>query len=164
MNITKIDGCTRTIGESQGYIGLPLRDVLINDSVNGENTPAMESAWLPSAEDLAALNAGAPIILRVLGTAHPPVMVEAGAKPEVAFYRAGQCRNDDKALSHTYAELTNGEILPMCIYGWNRSSGHALSIFRGSPGTEGDCKLCAKRVRLNLPPVREGTTHHTRWL
>ena len=76
MNVTKIEGATRTIGESQGYIGLPLRDVLINCTVGGDGTPAMESAWIPTGDDLALLNQGAPIILTVLGTCHPPVMLE----------------------------------------------------------------------------------------
>lgn len=75
MQIIKIDGCTRTIGESQGYIGLPLRDVTLNDSVTGPNSPAMQSAWLPTPEELAAIVAGAPIILTVMGKGHPPVML-----------------------------------------------------------------------------------------
>lgn len=83
---------------------------------------------------------------------------------EIVGYRSGSCRNNDRALSHTYAEMDDGELWPMCIYGWNRDSGHAFSIFRGSVGTEGGCKLCAKRVRLNLQPVTVPVTHHTRWL
>lgn len=81
MEIGRIQGCTRTIGKAQGYHGLPLRDIVINDSVNGPQTPAMETAWLPSPEELAALVAGAPIILRVLGTGHPPVLIYAGDVP-----------------------------------------------------------------------------------
>jgi hypothetical protein len=83
---------------------------------------------------------------------------------DVAFYRAGQCRNDDNALSHTYAEMESGDLWPMCGYGWNRSNGHRFSIFRGAPGSEGDCKICARRVRLNLPPVLEGIERPTRWI
>lgn len=76
MNIIVIEGCTRIIGESQGYLGLPLRDVLQNDSVTGPDKPAMQSAWRPTPEELAALNAGFPIILTVMGRVHPPVMLE----------------------------------------------------------------------------------------
>lgn len=79
MNIAQIEGATRTIGESQGYLGLPLRDVLVNCSVNGEGTPAMMTAWLPTPEELEALNAGKAIILTVLGSRHPPVMMEVSA-------------------------------------------------------------------------------------
>lgn len=42
MNIVKIAGATRTLGESQGYIGLPLRDELQHCSVGGEGTPTMK--------------------------------------------------------------------------------------------------------------------------
>lgn len=82
MEIGRIQGCTRVIGRSQGYYGLPLRDVVINDSVTGPNTPAMETAWFPTPDELMALVAGAPIILRVVGTGHPPVMLFTGDIPE----------------------------------------------------------------------------------
>jgi hypothetical protein len=83
---------------------------------------------------------------------------------EVAFYRSGQCRNNERALSHTYAEMSDGELWPMCGYGWNRSNGRRFSIFRGSPDTEGDCKVCARNVEQNKPPLTEGFEHKTRWL
>lgn len=76
MDITRIEGCTRVIGEAQGYIGLPLRDISIVDA-EGE-TPAMESAWLPSDAEKVAIAAGSPIVLRVLGRGHPPVALYVG--------------------------------------------------------------------------------------
>lgn len=82
MEIGRIQGCTRVIGRSQGYYGLPLRDIVINDTVTGPETPAMETAWLPTPKELEALNAGAPIILRVIGSGHPPVMIYTGAVPK----------------------------------------------------------------------------------
>lgn len=82
MQIGRIAGCTRVIGQSQGYLGLPLRDIIIDDTVNGPGTPAMETAWLPTPAEIAAINAGAPIILRVLGAGHPPVMLYTGEVPE----------------------------------------------------------------------------------
>lgn len=81
MHIGRIEGATRVIGKSQGYLGLPLKDVTINCTVGGEDTPAMETAWLPTPEEIAAIVVGAPVILRVLGTAHPPVMVSVGSAP-----------------------------------------------------------------------------------
>lgn len=81
MLIATIEGATRVIGRAQGYLGLPLRDELINCSVNGEGAPAMVSAWQPTPDELARLNAGASVHLRVLGTQHPPVMVEVGPPP-----------------------------------------------------------------------------------
>lgn len=82
MHIGRIEGATRVIGKSQGYLGLPLRDEVISCSVNGDETPAMTTAWLPTPEELAALNAGAPVHVRILGTIHPPIMVSVGSAPE----------------------------------------------------------------------------------
>lgn len=38
------------------------------------------SAWLPTPDELAALNAGAPVYLEIRGSVHPPVSV--GVKQE----------------------------------------------------------------------------------
>jgi len=79
MIICRIEGATRTLGKSQGYIGLPLRDELINCTVGGEATPSMVTAWEPTPDELARLNAGAKVLLRIIGIAHPPVNLEVGA-------------------------------------------------------------------------------------
>ncbi|WP_211341187.1 hypothetical protein [Paracoccus methylarcula] len=76
-----IEGVTRIIGKHQGYRGLPLRDEMINCTVNGDATPVMVSAWVPTPEELERLNAGASVHLRVLGTAHPPVILDVGDVP-----------------------------------------------------------------------------------
>ena len=76
MIIKRIAGSTRVIGQSQGYLGLPLRDETIVDKATGLETPCMLTAWEPTPDELARLNAGAPVILRVLGRGHPPVMIE----------------------------------------------------------------------------------------
>ncbi len=81
MQIGHIVGCTRELGKSQGYLGLPLRDILIDCTVNGPDTPAMETAWLPTPDEIAAIVAGAPVILRVVGIWHPPVMIYTGEVP-----------------------------------------------------------------------------------
>lgn len=82
MIIGAIPGTTRILGKSQGYLGLPLRDGTVHDTVNGPGTPCMETAWLPTPDELERINAGAPIILRILGTSHPPVSVDVGEVPE----------------------------------------------------------------------------------
>jgi len=82
----------------------------------------------------------------------------------VIGYRGGSCRNNDYALSHTYAMMKNGDLWPMCGYGWNRSNGSRFSIFRWSPGSEGDCAICAKNVRDGKPPIKDGWPHKTKWL
>jgi len=81
MEIGRISGCTRVLGKSQGYYGLPIRDEVMNDSVTGPNTPVMVTAWFPTPDELAAINAGAPVHLRIVGTSHPPVMMAVGEIP-----------------------------------------------------------------------------------
>lgn len=83
MQAMMIAGATRVIGKSQGYIGLPVRDEMTNCTVNGPGTPEMVTAWEPLPDELERLKAGAPILLKILGTQHPPVMVEVGEVPEL---------------------------------------------------------------------------------
>ena len=76
-------------------------------------------------------------------------------------------RNPGEELqhSHLYAVDENHDHVPMCIYGWNRSDGNRLSIFRGYSGYRGLCKICEKRSRLGLPPIQsEKAQHKTKWL
>jgi hypothetical protein len=77
MLIGRIQGTTRVLGKQQGYLGLPLRDVDVECSVSGP-TKAMESAWHPTPKEIELINSGASIILRVMGTIHPPVMLYVG--------------------------------------------------------------------------------------
>ena len=76
-----IEGATRVIGKSQGYNGLAVRDVAVNCSVNGADTPAMQTAWHPAPDELAALNAGAAVVVQLLGSNHPPILVGVGVAP-----------------------------------------------------------------------------------
>lgn len=78
MIINAIEGCTRRIGKSQGYRGLPLRDELV------DGVPQMTSSWQPSPAELAALIAGAPIYVTLLGQVHPPILVHIGPVPEAS--------------------------------------------------------------------------------
>lgn len=41
----------------------------------------MVTAWHPTPDELAALNAGAAVHVRLIGVAHPPIMVEVGEPP-----------------------------------------------------------------------------------
>lgn len=82
MLIGRIAGATRVLGKSQGYLGLPIRDSVVNCSVGGEQTPCMTTAWVPTPAELAALNAGAAIHVTLIGNSHPPIMLEAGPVPE----------------------------------------------------------------------------------
>lgn len=55
--------------------GLPIRDEIIN------GVPFMASAWSPTPEELARLNAGAVIHLYVAGQVHPPIAMNVGVAP-----------------------------------------------------------------------------------
>lgn len=81
MQIGWVFGATRVIGKSQGYLGLPVRDEVVTCKVGGDGTPVMVTAWHPTPAELAALNAGAPVHVRIVGTGHPPIMVEVGEVP-----------------------------------------------------------------------------------
>ena len=74
MIIKRIANFTRILGQSQGYLGLPIRDEIINDKVAGD-IPSMVSAWELTPAELQRLNEGKTIYLRVLGDVHPPVMM-----------------------------------------------------------------------------------------
>jgi hypothetical protein len=81
MMIGRIPGATRVIGKSQGYLGLPVRDEVINEAVTGPATPCMVTAWLPTPKEMEVLNAGGAVHVRLIGIAHPPIMVEVGEPP-----------------------------------------------------------------------------------
>ncbi|PDT77206.1 hypothetical protein [Bradyrhizobium sp. C9] len=84
MDIAKIDGANMTLGAPPNWdeerdgtcFALPIRAEVINNSM-----PSLTSAWKPTAEELARLNAGAPVHLRVISRTHPPVMLEVGEVP-----------------------------------------------------------------------------------
>lgn len=82
MEIGRVAGATRVVGKSQGYLGLPIRDEVIDCPINGPGTPAMVTAWFPTPDELAALIAGAPIHVRILGVTPPPMMLSTGQVPD----------------------------------------------------------------------------------
>lgn len=82
MIIARIVGATRVCGKSQGYLGLPVRDEVVNDAAAGNDMPCMVTAWQPTPAELKALNAGAAIHVRILGTVPVPMVVETGPVPD----------------------------------------------------------------------------------
>lgn len=75
MIIAMIKGATRVCGKAQGYLGLPVRDMVIIDKATGQETPAMHTAWTPTPDELDRLNKGANIIVSCLGTIPVPMML-----------------------------------------------------------------------------------------
>jgi len=72
MIIARIEGANRVCGKSQGYMGLPVRDEIV-DGVN-----IMHTAWEPTPEEAEAIYHGAKIIVSVVGTSPQPIMLGVG--------------------------------------------------------------------------------------
>ena len=81
MTPIPIKPCTRAMRSPTGMEDecgtLEISD--IHDPIWG-NT--MVSAWMPDDEERAAIAAGAPIMLNVVGTAHPVVLLHVGSIAE----------------------------------------------------------------------------------
>lgn len=73
MIVQRIANASRVLGQSQGYIGLPLRDDTLETAAG--RVECMISSWQPTPAELKALNEGGSVYLTVLGSAHPPVML-----------------------------------------------------------------------------------------
>lgn len=86
MIVNRIEGCTRELGKSQGFTSLPIRDTtVLIQSRNGRDTietAVMVSSWEPSIDELKKMINGAPILLWVYGTKHPPIRIEVGEPKE----------------------------------------------------------------------------------
>lgn len=85
MQHGRIDGFTNELGRQQGYVPLYVRFGVEEYTDNMQQrwaTPKAETAWFPTVEELEKLNQGAPVILILLNSEHPPVRVEVGAIPK----------------------------------------------------------------------------------
>lgn len=78
LRVGRIYGCTRVLGEDQGYLPLPVRDITVN--YDGETYKAMDSAWELTEDQRKLVADGASLVLRVYGATHPPVMVMVGRR------------------------------------------------------------------------------------
>ena len=67
-------------------------------------------------------------------------------------YIIGQDRNDGTLVAHLYKGTMNDPGDPMCVRGWNRSSGKGYSIFRNIC-TGGICMICLRRAVKKKPSV-----------
>jgi len=76
----------------------------------------------------------------------------------------GRNPGEEYQHSHLYAVDEEHDHIPMCIYGWNRSDGGRLSIFRGHRGSRGLCKNCEGRAKAGLHPITGNATHKTKYI
>lgn len=73
----------RIHGKSQGYLGLPCRHEGVIDQASGCEVHAITTAWLPTPDELEALNKGAAVHVQTLYLTNPvPMMVTVGEVPE----------------------------------------------------------------------------------
>jgi hypothetical protein len=75
----RIKGSTRYLGAPAGWTpdtSGNCAHLAIRDSTAGD-MPIMESSWEPTPDELAVLNRGGKVYLRIVGINHPPVMVYA---------------------------------------------------------------------------------------
>jgi len=75
----KINDATRSLGPPPGVNDDECERLWIKDFDDGRFT-GMQSAWIPTPEELIALNSGRPIILTVFSTVHP--MISLGVASE----------------------------------------------------------------------------------
>lgn len=82
MQIGRIEGATLVCGKSQGFLGLPLLDGTRECNVADGLVPTMTSAWVPTPDELEAINAGAAIHVQIDGTTPAPMMLAVGPAPD----------------------------------------------------------------------------------
>lgn len=81
MQISMIEDHTRICGKAQGFMGLPIRDQMLDVEGFGQ-VNQMSSAWRPTPAELEALNKGAAVHVRIWGRIAPPMLVEVGPTPD----------------------------------------------------------------------------------
>jgi len=85
MNIIVIPGANVNMAEHQDeFLTLPVKARNVTVDVGDgsvDNVPAMSSAWKPTRSELAMLLDGGYIELTILGTQHPPIMLNV--EPEI---------------------------------------------------------------------------------
>lgn len=82
-----IEGHTRVVGKSQGYVPLAIRDEKVMDVTTGREVNQMTTAWELTEREIFALKAGRPLLVSIFGNGWPPILIqvrgEEGEKPPV---------------------------------------------------------------------------------
>lgn len=72
----------QTIGESQGFTGLPIKmghertEIIVNFLPEVYDAPTITTVWLPTQQELDLLKLGQPIVMTIFAQQHPPVRIE----------------------------------------------------------------------------------------
>lgn len=70
---TDFEGTNKTFTKPKGMTDEECGDLRVYQGKNDRGEPVIISAWMPSKEDIEAINAGRPIFLKILGSGMPPV-------------------------------------------------------------------------------------------
>ena len=81
----RIQDATRVLGAPPSWDqqtelpcgALPVREMIV------DRMPCLVSAWLPTEEEMAAIAAGAPVVLHIFSRLHPVVAIGVGQPPDV---------------------------------------------------------------------------------
>lgn len=96
-----IEGVTRVLGRSQGFIGLPVRDAV--DEKDG-GVPTMTTAWEPTPAEVDAIVSGAKIEITIIGSAHPPILVGVGDVHDIAVVELPPLTPEQKSFIEALAK------------------------------------------------------------
>jgi hypothetical protein len=91
MRPIALEGATREFGRPEGWNELfmgPCNSLQVQD-IDHKGAPFMVTAWLPTREELMAINAGCPIMLGIGGTEHPVVFLNVGGSTSPESGQAG---------------------------------------------------------------------------
>lgn len=75
--ILRPKGTTRVLGQSQGFLGLPVRDTVLQFG-NGQQCNAIITAWELTPEEIGKIHLGEPLMIRMLCVTPPPMNVYVG--------------------------------------------------------------------------------------
>ena len=78
MKPIPINPCTRDLGRPVGTLEEDCGRLQISDYHDPIWGNTMQSAWMPTDEEREAIAAGAPIMLNIVGKAHPVVSMQVG--------------------------------------------------------------------------------------
>ena len=101
--------------ERQG--DLPIEKCFFEDPIDGKRLPGFESTWEPDIGERRAVANGAPILVRLWGTAHPPLKVAIGDPDGESMERLVTIRECTSAANRFFerlaarmVELEGGEV------------------------------------------------------
>lgn len=78
MKPIPIKPCTRELGRPTGTLEEDCSSLQISDFHDPIWGNTMQSAWMPDDDERAAIAAGAPIMLNIVGKVHPVVLLHVG--------------------------------------------------------------------------------------